>query len=417
MKNNSPFQLLTLVLSMMLALNVIGGRAVQAQTFQVIYNFTGGPDGGTPFAGLTVDDGGNLYGTTGHGGAGYGGVFSLNRAGSGFAFNSLYNFTGGTDGAGPYARVVFGPDGALYGSTVAGGQGACNYDGWIGCGTVFSLRPRATLCRTASCSWIEAVLYRFGGGSDAAVPQGDLIFDASKNIYGTTLSGGNGLGTIYELTPSGGQWTEQILYRAPGGNDGGYPYGGVVHDTSGNLYGVFAAYGSHGAGAVYQLTPSGSGWDENTVYGFTNENDGDVPECGLIMDQSGNLYGATTNAGIGGGGTVFEIMPSDNSWTYIVLQGFVGGVEDGPEAKLVMDADGSLYGTTVRDGEYGYGSVFKLTPVLGTWVHTSLHDFTGGDDGAYPYGNLVFDKSGNLYGTAAYGGTYGLGVVFEIPSN
>lgn len=419
----NPVNLLVLVTGVVLIVGAGSSAGAQPQ-HTVLYNFAGQPDGATPFAGLTIDSGGNLYGTAGHGGdAGYGEVFMLKRSGSTFTFNPLYSFTGGSDGAGPYARVVFGPGGALYGSTVAGGKQGCDYGGWSGCGVVFSLRPPATSCKTALCPWTETLLYSFVGAPDGAAPQGDLTFDAAGAIYGSTLFGGNGLGTIYELTRSGGPWTEQVLYRAPGGSTGGYPYDGVIFDTSGNLYGVFAAYGPYERGAVYQLTPSGSGWTENTVYGFLNEPaDGYVPEGGLIIDQAGTLYGTTTNAGSAGGGTVFQLMPSAGSWTYRVLYGLAngpqGGSENGPEAKLFMDAAGNLYGTTVKDGVYGYGSVFKLTPSDGSWTYTSLHDFCADyptcSDGAYPYSNVVSDKNGNLYGTAAYGGAYGVGVVFEI---
>jgi len=396
---------------------IVATTAHAQRQYTVLHNFAGEPDGAIPSAGLTIDVRGNIYGTTGHGGAvGYGEVFMLKRSGSDFVFSPLYSFTGGSDGAGPYARVVFGPDGALYGSTVAGGQGGCNYGGWSGCGTVFSLRPSASACKTALCPWTETVLYRFAGSPDGAAPQGDLTFGGT--IYGSTLYGGLGLGTIYQLTRSGGGWTEGILYQVPGGNIGGYPYDGVISDASGNLYGVFAAYGPTGGGAVYQLRPSGSGWSEDTVYGFLNEpNDGNVPEGGLLI-ESGNLYGTTTNLGSAGGGTVYQLMPAGEGWAYSILyslaNGPEGGSENGPEAKLFTDIAGNLYGTTLRDGAYGYGSIFKLSPSSGGWMYTSLHDFRGGDDGAYPYGNVVFDANGNLYGTAAYGGLYGNGVVFEI---
>jgi len=140
-----------------------------------------------------------------------------------------------------------------------------------------------------------------------------------------------------------------------------------------------------------------------------------MPEGGLIIDSSGNLYGTTTNGGSGGGGTVFELSPAMGGWTYNVVYSFTGCTGCGPLGKLVMDAAGNLYGTTNADGANGKGSVFELTPEGGgTWTYTSLHDFTGGGDGAYPWSNLVLDASGNLYGTASAGGTKGAGVVFEI---
>jgi len=426
---------LSLGITVGLALAVVLTAATpsaQAQ-YTVLHNFSGEPgDGANPFAGLTIDSRGNLYGTTVHGGTtGYGEVFMLKRSGSTFTFNPLYSFTGGGDGAGPYARVVFGPSGALYGTAAAGGDQGCHYGEWKGCGTVFSLRPPATACKTALCPWTQSLLYTFTGSPDGGEPQGDLKFDAAGTIYGTTVLGGigpdKGLGTIYHLSPSGGGWSEEILYQAPGEDIGGYPYDGVVFDTFGNLYGVFAAYGPTGAGAVYQLTPSGSSWSESTIGGFLDANtDGNVPEGGLIIDQAGNLYGTTTNAGSEGGGTVFQLMPPGGSWTFSVLyslaNGPEGGTENGPEAKLAMDAAGNLYGTTVRDGKYGYGSVFKLTPPYGQQNYTPLYDFCLDapvcSDGAHPISNVSLHYTNGvvdaLYGTASAGGSQGHGVVWEI---
>ena len=144
---------------------------------------------------------------------------------------------------------------------------------------------------------------------------------------------------------------------------------------------------------------------------------GNDPWAGLIIDPSGNLYGTTTGGGSGSGGTVFELTPANVGWTFKTLYSFSGN-GGGPSDKLVMDAAGNLYGTTYIDGAYGYGTVFKLTPSNGGWTYTSLHDFTGGSDGANPISSLVFDANGNLYGTASQGGTGncpgGCGVVFEI---
>jgi len=148
------------------------------------------------------------------------------------------------------------------------------------------------------------------------------------------------------------------------------------------------------------------------LYTFQNGSDGGLPFAGLIKDQLGNLYGATSSGSQGGGGTVFEMMPPGNSWKFSALYGFSG--TGGPQGNLIMDQAGNLYGTTTNDGMFGQGSVFKLTPSGGDWTETDLYSFTGGSDGANPYSNIVFDANGNLYGTAYNGGANGMGVVFEI---
>jgi uncharacterized repeat protein (TIGR03803 family) len=392
------------------------GQTAQSQTYNVIYNFTGGVDGAYPYAGLTINASGHIYGTAFAGGAnGYGTVFSLHNHEGNWALRPLYPFVGGNDGEGPDARVTIGPDGALYGSTSAGGGGPCYpSNGYTGCGTVFSLSPPARAPATALYSWTPTILYSFSG-SDGEYPQGDLTFDQAGDIYGTTVDGGSaGWGLIYSLTPADGGWTQNILYQAQGDGDGELPWGGVVFDQSGNLYGVFGQNGPYGFGAVYELTPSGSGWSESTIHGFTFLGaDGAIPQAGLILDSSGNLYGTTVHSLLGGG-SVFEMVPSGGGWSYNFLYGLSGGIGLGPYDKLLMDAGGNLYGTTFGDGLYGYGSVFKLTPVFGLWAYTSLHDFTGGSDGGNPICRLALDSAGNLYGTASGGGVNGMGVIFQI---
>ena len=175
------------------------------------------------------------------------------------------------------------------------------------------------------------------------------------------------------------------------------------------------AGGANGWGTVYQLKLSGSGWAENILYSFQQGNDGLAPTAGLIFDPSGNLYGATQTGGIGGGGTAFELTPlSGGTWNLSTLYGFLGPAFGGPYRSVIMDNAGNLYGTTSGDGAHQWGSVFKLTRSSGGWTYSSLHDFTGGTDGGTPYGSLVFDANGNLYGTTYAGGANGEGVVFEI---
>ena len=388
----------------------------RAQAFNVIYNFPGDRDGAYPFTGLTIDSADNIYGTAFSAGAHNSGtVFSLNNDGGGWILQPLYSFSGGENGAGPSARLVIGPDGVLYGTTAAGGGGSCIYsNGYRGCGTVYSLRPPARAPATVIYDWASTVLYRFSG-DDGSYPQGELTFDQAGNIYGATINGGSvGWGLIYSLTPANGGWTQNVLYQAHGNGDGAYAWGGVVFDQSGNLYGVFSQNGPEGYGAVYKLAPSGSGWTESTVHAFTfSGNDGASPQGGLILNSAGDLLGTTVHSPTGGG-TVFELTPSGGGWSYDFLYGLSGGIDIGPYDKLFMDASGNLYGTTFADGRYGYGSVFKLTRSSGGWTYTSLHDFTGGSDGANPTCRMAMDSTGKLYGTASGGGAHGKGVIFQI---
>jgi uncharacterized repeat protein (TIGR03803 family) len=414
----------TAALAIAFMLTVVATQSAQAQTFTVLHAFTGGGDGGNPYAGLTVDGGGNLYGTTRYYGLGYGTVYQLKHVGSNWIVNLLYSFAGGSDGAQPQDRVIFDLNGTLYGTTYTGGIPSCHLTGpEIGCGTVFKLRRQPTACKTVLCPWTETVLYRFTTGADAEGPgYGEVIFDHAGNIYGTTVWGGGtgcnsgaGCGAVYELTPSGTGWTETILYRFSGsGGDGWLPSNGVVLDGIGEVYSTTYNGGTDNGGTIFQLTPAGPPWREDILYNFPGGTDGYGPLAGLIFDQSGNLYGATTSGGTGGGGTVFELTPlGNNNWMYTALYSFSGGTKCGPTGSLFIQA-GSLYGITNCGGANHLGSVFKLTPSGGGWTYTSLHDFTGGTDGEIPFGNVVFDADGNIYGTASAGGSHGVGVVWEI---
>jgi uncharacterized repeat protein (TIGR03803 family) len=399
--------------------------SLQAQHFTVIHNFTGGPDGGEPRAGLTLDQAGNLYGTTAAGGNG-GTVFKLTLKNSHWVLNSLYNFAGGQDGGGPNARVIFGPDNALYGTTSQGGGSSnCSF----GCGTVFRLSPFPTPCKSAICFWDETVLYRFTGGNDGGIPRAEVTFDQAGNLYSTTYEGGGSnrscigvtCGTVFKLSHSGGGWTQNVIYYFTGGNDGSNPYSGVIFDGTGNLYGTTEDGGSvnceppSGCGVAYQLRPNGPGWTENTLYVFGVDGfgtDGGLPRGGLFMDNHGTLYGSTVIGGQGGG-TVFALAQSGGSWTYRLLAA-LSGAGGGPFASLTMDPSGNLYGTTSSDGANSVGSVFKLTPSGDSWIYSTLHDFGGQNDGSIPLGGVVRDSSGSLYGTTTFGGQYGEGVIWEI---
>jgi uncharacterized repeat protein (TIGR03803 family) len=403
----------SVALAIVVMLIAVAPQPAQAQTFSVLHTFTGGADGGNPDAGLTWDKAGNLYGTAhGYGSGGHGTVYRLTHGDSGWAFSPLYAWSGGVGGAAPLARVVFGPNGILYGTTTV-------YD----YGTVFNLRPPATAaCKTLLCPWTETVLHTFEILDGDYPGYGDLLFDQAGNIYGTTTFGGSSrLGTVYELTPSG---TESVLYSFAG-SDGETPENGLIFDNAGDLYGTTANGGGSGCngsgcGTVFELMPANGAWTQCTLSNFQNGNDGVNPYAGLIFDQLGNLYGGTIGGGTGGSGTVFELTPVGScTWTLKTLHNFTaGGGECGPYGTLVMDGSGNLYGTTKCDGATGNGNVFELA--YPNWTYTSLYDFTNGSDGGNPTSNVIFDASGNLYGTASTGGNLscgsgeGCGVVWKI---
>jgi uncharacterized repeat protein (TIGR03803 family) len=409
----------TLALALAVALTLFASLPAHAQTYKVIYNFTGGADGVTPMAGLAVDRGGNLYGTASAGGSGYGTVFRLHHAGSGWVFSSLYAFQGGADGQTPMGAVTVGPDGSLYGTTEFGGptHSVC----YIGCGTVFNLKPPPTRPVSAFSPWVKTIIYPFSFG-DGAFPLSEVIFDAAGNLYGTTYGGelggdcdgapcsscGFNCGMAYELTPTQNGWVNTVLFNF---NDdtGSNPSAGLVFDNAGNLYGVTPAGGLGGLGTVFQLVPSASGWTEATLHFFQGKGDGGGAAGTLAYDSvSGLLHGG------GPGfyeypGTVFQCASSGN-----FLSNYTFGIGDGPSAGVTVDTGGNLYGTTTQGGAYNWGFIFKLSPSGGGWIFTDLHDFQGGSDGCGSKGKVLVDAAGSLYGTGPSCGANGKGTVWEI---
>jgi uncharacterized repeat protein (TIGR03803 family) len=271
------------------------------------------------------------------------------------------------------------------------------------------------VCPATTCSWKESVVHSFGHGTDGIEPIGGVAFDSKGNFYGTTLLGGTyGNGTVWESSPSGKGWTTRVIYSfGATATDANNAVSAVTVDAQGNLYGTTSFGGANGVGAIYKLTPSGSGWTESVIYSFQGLDDGQNPVGGVILDQAGNLYGTTFDGGVNGGGTVYELSPSGGSWNFTTLYPFVGGY-GGPYNKLTFDAAGNLYGIANGDGADGFGSVWKLSPSNGTWTLTDLHDFTNGSDGGEPYGQVAVDSNGDVFGTAVTGGSHGQGVVFEV---
>jgi uncharacterized repeat protein (TIGR03803 family) len=315
-----------------------------AGTEKVLFTFNSA-DGCSPYAGLVRDATGTLYGTTGSCGAyGYGTVFEVTKQGTGTA---LYSFTGGADGGQPIAGLIRDTGGNLYGTTNEGGAVGCF---GLGCGTVFEVTPAGN----------ETVLHAFTGGADGENPVAGLVRDAKGNLYGTTGQGGaQCCGTVFEVTPSD---TETILFSFNYTDGSGPGPNRLVTDAEGNFYGTTSVGGASGNGTVFELTRKGT---ETVLYSFTGAADGFAPYGGVIRDAKGNLYGTTfQGAGIGcndaGCGTVYELTSAGK---FTVLHTFTGGADGGnPAAGLVMDKGGNLYGTTYGGGPHGHGTVFKLTP-------------------------------------------------------
>jgi uncharacterized repeat protein (TIGR03803 family) len=364
-------------------------------TFKVLYSFEGGTDGGGPEAGLVRDAAGNLYGTTAGGGAfGRGTVFKLDTRGT---KTVLHTFSGSPlDGQIPDADLILDAAGNLYGTTGSGG--AYDY------GTVFKLDTTGT----------ETVLHSFPESPlDGNGPFGGLVRDAAGDLYGTTAGGGaSNQGTVFKLDTAG---KLTVLYSFAGPPlDGQYPLAGLVRDAAGNLYGTTSLGGAPecnypwGCGTVFKLDTTGT---ETVLHSFTASRlDGALPAGRLVRDAAGNLYGATERGGAFRKGTVFKLDPTGAE---TVLHSFAGGTTDGatPLAGLLQGAAGNLYGTTSNGGASDFGTVFRVTT---SGTETMLHSMRRNTDGIRPQASLIRDPAGNLYGTTLYGGRFDQGTVFKL---
>jgi uncharacterized repeat protein (TIGR03803 family) len=383
------------------------GQIDATPSYQVLHTFTGGADGAAPYGSLIRDSAGNLYGTTFGGGTGNAGtVYKVDTSGT---LTTLYPFTGGADGGQPGAGLIMDSEGNLYGTTETGGNGQSPQ----GSGVVFKV----------DTAGMESVLYTFTGGADGGSPQAGLVMDSAGNLYGTTPGGGmdtcpfhTPCGVVFELDTVG---TETVLHSFTGGSDGADPRAGLIRDSAGNLYGTAYNGGSSKVGVVFKLDSSGT---ETVLHNFKNGPDGGYPEAGLLRDSAGNLYGTTDSGGTHGKGVTFKLNAAGKE---TVLHSFTAGkggdlFSDLPEAGVIRDSAGNLYGTapgggTGSDGVSGGGVVYKLDKA---GKETVLYNFSGGADGAFPYGGLIRDSAGNLYGTTTSGGSApsfnGCGVVFKL---
>jgi uncharacterized repeat protein (TIGR03803 family) len=318
----------------------------------VVYNFKGEPDGQDPFsATLIVNASGDFFGTTTYGGTNdQGVVYKITPSKSGYDEKVLYSFTGGSDGIAPIGGLIADRTGAVYGTTTEGGNSECFE---AGCGTVFKLPARFGLNATRT----ETVIYRFQGDNDGSYPASSLLIDKAGTLYGTTQEGGfgsgGGGGTVFKLLPSASGYQKTTLYAFQG-TDGYRPVGDLIADKTGALYGVTGGGGPPGGeGTVYKLTASAL----STLYSFKGGLDGSIPQAGVVADSNGGLYGTTYFGGTGSGclhdegcGTVFKLTPTRSGYTEKVLYSFQGG-NDGaaPEAGVTLD-HGAIYGTTYLGG-------------------------------------------------------------------
>jgi len=396
-----------------LLLTAFGTESARAQTYTVLYTFTGGTDGAFPAAPLIRDAAGNLYGTTGENAqagcsSNCGNVFKIDPSGK---ETTLHTFKGGKDGSAPSSGVVRDQAGNLYGTTINGGKGAGSL------GVVYKFDPAGK----------ETILHYFPKKSGDGIAPDGVVLDSAGNLYGTTIEGGGGCGSfgcgiVFKLDKAG---KEAIMTHFTGTY---WEPAGLVRDSEGNLYGVSGIGGGTGCdgigcGAVFKVDKAGMA---TVLYAFQGGSDGNEPNGPVVLDKAGNLYGITWEGGDtsacppSGCGTIYKI---DKTGKETVLHKF--SLRDGflPYGGLVLDSKGNLYGTTFAGGANclpgGCGTVYKLDK---TGKETVLYSFTGGTDGDQPLAGLVRDEAGNLYGTA-YNGGYtktglcfpsGCGVVFKL---
>jgi uncharacterized repeat protein (TIGR03803 family) len=402
----------TLLLALLSTLLLVANRPAKAQNETVLYTFGAPVSTGNgltgPVSSLVFDRAGNLYGTTvGDDRLGYGTVFELSRNGSG-GWNEtvLHTFTGGADGAYPASSLIFDSVGNLYGT--ASGGGAHGY------GVVFKLS------RVGS-RWTETVLHSFAGAPDGATPTAGVTMGAAGNLYGSTPNGGtgDGTGTVFELSPSSGGWTEQVIYNLDiNVQSCGYfvATSGLTMDAAGDLFGAACSI-------VFELSPNGVGtWIPTVLHTFTGfPEDGNAANGTPVLDSAGNLYGTTYYGGENYQGTVYKLSLGKEGWQEEILHAFGAGRDcDNPWAGVVLDAAGNIYGTAAFGGAFsGPGCVFELTLVNGEGYKENILWSFNNADGATPLGSLIMDRASNLYGTTSAGGLIGgaydnNGVVFEV---
>jgi len=403
-----------------------------SQTYSVIYSFNSPTTGINPVGTMAVDSSGNLYGTTENGGTGNcsvnnpcGVLFELTRGSDGtWQETVLHDFQGlGGDGGYPTAPVVLDSHGNLY--TASNCVQDC-FEGFAGDIVKFTPNPNGP--------WPETVIFTSIGNNCSPTEYGtggevvcSAALDHAGKLYGVTVGGGtygidctHSCGTVLSF----GQVSIDSYYQITvhnfldGPSDGRLPQGSLAFDADNNIYGTTGSGGTDSMGTVYMLTPNRNsfGWREVLLHAFQGgPSDGANPISGVVLDSAGNVYGTTLEGGTAGFGTVFMLTPQmDGTWTETVLYSFRGGIDAAsPNSSLTFDSAGNLWGTALG-GASDKGTLFELTYNGNSWTERVVHTFVGGEDGSLPYGGVVLDTAGNLYGTAVDGGTGGGGVAYEI---
>ena len=362
-----------------------------SSSFKTLYSFSGGADGSSPNGGLIEDSAGLLYGTAYSGGVNkFGTIYSYNISSG--ALTPLYSFTDQTDGAQPRDRLVPQPNGTLV-------YGATQYGGLANAGAIYAFDTANNQLTT---------LYSFLDNADGADPGGDLQLDSSGKLDGEASAGGaHNLGAVFQVNPS--TKTESVLYSFPGGKNGSSP-GLIMLDSAGLIYGTTGAGGGpKNAGTIYSLNPTTK--KKTTLYTFQDGADGASPNGGLLLDSSGNLYGTARDGGADGFGTLFKFNPSSQHFT--TLYAFTGG-DDGsvPLGGLMLSSNGTVWGVTEKaNGKGSRGTLFSFD--ISTSTFTTVHDFSGGSDGGTPNHFLLIDTNGDIFGTTVVGGVSGFGTIYE----
>lgn len=441
------------------ALSLSLTTAASAQTETVMYSFTGASDGSVPNANMIADSAGNYYGTAFWGGSynstygcqyyGCGTVFELSPNGlGGWTYNVIYTFTGGADGGDPAGALVFDGSGNLYGTTYQGGVPSSDCQSLpVGCGVVFELSP------SGSGPWTQKTLYSFLGGNDGEFSEAALVFDGAGNLYGTTPLGGAkkecniyGCGELFKLAPNGsGGWTYSIIHSFSNGKDGGRPESAPTLDSAGDIFvtttqgGGATACGEGGCGTIVEFIPNGSGgYTGKLLHAFQGGREGQTPEAGLVLDASGNLYGAALEGGyeqgscktVTGCGLIYQLSPVTGGYKATIIYTFLGRADGyAPVSTLTLDSSGNLYGTSyggpagVGDCGFPCGAIYKLTHGTGgSWTQSVVYAFTGGAGGDIMQAGVTLNAAGDIFGTTVGGGVEngtnacgnGCGVAYEM---